>query len=207
PDLPAPAERADLHIGVSHAPYTRVLDAMHADGCDLILAGHTHGGQLRVPGYGALVTNCDLDSRRASGLHGWPGPRPDEAGGAGSTSLNVSAGMGTSPYTPLRFACRPAGSVPQLPPRSCGDPRHARRSGLHSCGTAPVSWSGCIGVWRSLVARLVRDEEVVGSNPATPTKGKARNHWFWAFRRRQPLAAGQPLGRQPSSPRVCCTMT
>ena len=25
------------------------------------------------------------------------------------------------------------------------------------------------GVWRSLVARFVRDEEVVGSNPATPT--------------------------------------
>jgi hypothetical protein len=24
-------------------------------------------------------------------------------------------------------------------------------------------------VWRSLVARFVRDEEVVGSNPATPT--------------------------------------
>lgn len=116
--FPAPAERADLHIGVSHAPYTRVLDAMHADGCDLILAGHTHGGQLRVPGYGALVTNCDLDTRRASGLHGWPGPRPDEAGGAGSTWLNVSAGMGTSPYTPVRFACRPEVSVLQLLPRS-----------------------------------------------------------------------------------------
>ena len=26
-----------------------------------------------------------------------------------------------------------------------------------------------IGVWRSLVARFVRDEEAVGSNPATPT--------------------------------------
>ena len=29
------------------------------------------------------------------------------------------------------------------------------------------------GVWRSLVARFVRDEEVVGSNPATPTKEEA----------------------------------
>ena len=27
------------------------------------------------------------------------------------------------------------------------------------------------GVWRSLVARFVRDEEAVGSNPATPTIG------------------------------------
>ena len=28
------------------------------------------------------------------------------------------------------------------------------------------------GVWRSLVARFVRDEEAVGSNPATPTSGR-----------------------------------
>jgi len=117
--LPAPAgeDRGDLHVGVSHAPYTRVLDGMAEDGCDIILAGHTHGGQLRVPGYGALVTNCDLDTGRASGLHGWPGPRPDEPGGTGSAWLNVSAGMGTSPYTPVRFACRPEVSLLQLMPR------------------------------------------------------------------------------------------
>ncbi len=51
---------ADLALGVTHAPYLRVLDAMAADGADLVLAGHTHGGQLCVPGVGALVTNCDL---------------------------------------------------------------------------------------------------------------------------------------------------
>ncbi|MBD8062786.1 metallophosphoesterase [Actinomycetaceae bacterium Sa1BUA1] len=113
--LPAPGgEHGDLHVGVSHAPYTRVLDEMADDGCGLILAGHTHGGQLRVPGYGALVTNCDLDRERASGLHGWPGPRPDAPGGQGSAWLNVSAGMGTSPYTPVRFACRPEVSLLQL---------------------------------------------------------------------------------------------
>nr|WP_244925323.1 metallophosphoesterase [Georgenia faecalis] len=100
-----------LHVGVAHAPYRRVLDRMVADGCALILAGHTHGGQLRVPGYGALVTNCDLDTRRARGLHGWPAARPDEAGGEGSAWLNVSAGLGTSPYAPVRFACRPEASL------------------------------------------------------------------------------------------------
>ncbi len=113
--VPAPGgDHGDLHVGVSHAPYTRVLDQMADDGCGLILAGHTHGGQLRVPGYGALVTNCDLDRERASGLHGWPGPRPDAPGGQGSAWLNVSAGMGTSPYTPVRFACRPEVSLLQL---------------------------------------------------------------------------------------------
>ncbi|MPV37386.1 metallophosphoesterase [Georgenia subflava] len=107
-----------LHIGVSHAPYTRVLDQMHADGCGLVLAGHTHGGQLCVPFYGALVTNCDLDRERASGLHGWPGPRPDTDGGTSSTWLHVSAGLGTSPYTPVRFACRPEASLLTLVPRA-----------------------------------------------------------------------------------------
>lgn len=106
-----------VRLGVAHAPYQRVLDAMHRDGSDLIIAGHTHGGQLCVPFYGALVTNCDLDPGRAKGLHGWPGGRPDEPGGAGSTWLHVSAGLGTSPYAPVRFACRPEATLLELVPR------------------------------------------------------------------------------------------
>lgn len=97
---------ADLRLGVTHAPYLRVLDAMAADGADLILAGHTHGGQLRLPGFGALVTNCDLDRRRARGLSHH-----------GSSALHVSAGMGTSPYAPLRFACRPEATLLTLTAR------------------------------------------------------------------------------------------
>lgn len=103
-----------LRLGVTHAPYRRVLDRMAEDGAQLILAGHTHGGQLCLPGFGALVTNCDLDRGRAKGLHGWPGPRPDEPGGETSTWLHVSAGLGTSPYTPVRFACRPEASLLEL---------------------------------------------------------------------------------------------
>lgn len=105
------AEPVDLHLGVTHAPYRRVLDAMHADDVDLAIAGHTHGGQLAVPFYGALVTNCDLDTSRAKGLSGWPGARPDRPGGADSTWLHVSAGLGTSPYAPVRFACRPEATL------------------------------------------------------------------------------------------------
>lgn len=106
----------DVHLGVTHAPYRRVLDAMHADGVDLTIAGHTHGGQLAVPGWGALTTNCDLDLRRAKGLHGWPGARPDRVDGAGSSWLHVSAGLGTSPYAPVRFACRPEATLLTLVP-------------------------------------------------------------------------------------------
>lgn len=95
---------ADLTLGVTHAPYQRVVDAMTADGADLVLAGHTHGGQLCVPGWGALVTNCDLPVRYASGLHRWQHRRD-------STWLHVSAGLGTSPYAPVRFACPPEATL------------------------------------------------------------------------------------------------
>lgn len=108
----SPRDDADIAIGVAHAPYLRVVDAMAADGVDLMLAGHTHGGQVRVPGLGALVTNCDLDRGRARGLSQHERPlmefaphdRPD-------MWLHVSAGLGTSPYAPIRFACPPEATL------------------------------------------------------------------------------------------------
>lgn len=105
------SDRVVARIGVTHAPYLRVLEQFRDDGVALVIAGHTHGGQLRVPGFGALVTNCDLDRRRAEGLHGWPGARPDSPLGRDSIWLYVSAGAGTSPYAPFRFACRPSATL------------------------------------------------------------------------------------------------
>ncbi|MGH3506701.1 MAG: metallophosphoesterase [Nocardioidaceae bacterium] len=102
---------ADVRVGVTHAPYLRVLDQFVSDGYDAIFAGHTHGGQLRVPGYGALVTNCDLDARRSRGLH------THRAGGR-EAWLHVSAGLGTSPYAPYRFACHPEATLVTLLPRT-----------------------------------------------------------------------------------------
>ncbi len=110
----APARPGALRLGVVHAPYARALGALRDDGARLIFAGHTHGGQVCMPGVGALVTNCDLDRRRAKGLSGWPGARPDQEGGEGSVWLHVSAGIGTSPYARVRFACRPEATVLDL---------------------------------------------------------------------------------------------
>lgn len=98
---------ADLGIGVTHAPYLRVLNAFARDGYDAIFAGHTHGGQLRVPVYGALVTNCDLDTTRARGLHA-------HSVEDRTAWLHVSAGLGTSPYAPFRFCCYPEASLVTL---------------------------------------------------------------------------------------------
>ena len=72
------AEAADsrdgrsLTIGVTHAPYRRVLDQMSAEHCSLVFAGHTHGGQVCIPRNGALVSNCDIPPALASGLFRWP---------------------------------------------------------------------------------------------------------------------------------------
>jgi predicted MPP superfamily phosphohydrolase len=97
----------DVALGLSHTPEPRVVDAFAADGFRLVLSGHTHGGQLRVPLFGALVTNCGLDRRRARGLWPWP----DDEHRPPATWLHVSAGLGTSPYTPVRFACPPEASL------------------------------------------------------------------------------------------------
>lgn len=115
---------ADLALGVTHAPYLRVLDAMAADGAGLVLAGHTHGGQLAVPGFGALVTNCDLDRARAKGLsrhaRPWDGAGDPGLGGPDGRGavLHVSAGLGTSPYAPVRFACPPEATLLTLTPHA-----------------------------------------------------------------------------------------
>ncbi|MFD4008384.1 metallophosphoesterase [Brachybacterium paraconglomeratum] len=115
PDLPSPAPRTPEHgnvlqVGVAHAPYRRVLDAFVADGAELILAGHTHGGQLRLPGIGALVTNCDLPRQQARGLSDWQG-----------VPMNVSAGMGASPYSNYRLLTPPEATLLTLRARRPSD--------------------------------------------------------------------------------------
>ncbi len=107
---------ADLRLGVAHAPYLRVLDRFVADGYDAILAGHTHGGQVCLPGIGALTTNCDLEPDRARGLHRHPAA--SAPGDPGSAWLHVSAGLGTSPYARIRVACRPEATLLTLVARS-----------------------------------------------------------------------------------------
>ena len=99
-----------VRIGVTHAPYRRILDALVDEGADLIFAGHTHGGQVRIPGMPALTANCDLPREQASGLSQWDH-------GDRIAYLEVSAGLGTSIYAPVRFACPPEAIVLTLVPR------------------------------------------------------------------------------------------
>ena len=100
-----------LLLGLTHSPEPRVLDAFAADGYDLVLAGHTHGGQLRLPGYGAIVTNCGIDRSRARGASRW----------GTHMRLHVSAGLGTSPFAPARFCCPPEATLLTLVPSTADD--------------------------------------------------------------------------------------
>ena len=107
--IAGPAESdAVVRIGVIHSPEPSLLEQFAADGYDLVLAGHTHGGQVRVPFGPAIVTNCGIDVHRARWLHAW-----DE-----HMYFHVCAGLGSSPWMPIRFACRPEASLLTLVPRA-----------------------------------------------------------------------------------------
>jgi predicted MPP superfamily phosphohydrolase len=100
----APRSTEDgVSIAVMHSPDSAPEAA--ALGYALIVAGHTHGGQVRVPGLGALVTNSSMPPRLASGLIRM-----------GSAVLHTSRGVGTSKYAPFRFWCRPEATYLELWP-------------------------------------------------------------------------------------------
>jgi predicted MPP superfamily phosphohydrolase len=98
------APKSAARFGVAHAPYARTLKLLAEAGADVMFAGHTHGGQVCLPGYGALVTNCDLPRESAKGFSIWEGPN-------GEVPLHVSAGLGTSIFAPVRFACPPEATL------------------------------------------------------------------------------------------------
>lgn len=100
----ANTEAQPVRLGVVHAPYQRAMNALLDRGAEMIFAGHTHGGQVRVPGVGALTSNCDLPVEQARGLSVWYDAEH-------AAFLNVSAGLGASIYSPIRFACRPEASL------------------------------------------------------------------------------------------------
>lgn len=108
-------QNRNLRIGLTHAPYLRILKKLAENDCQLIFAGHTHGGQVCLPGGKALTTNCDIPTPYASGIFTWPLGAPAQKGDAQltfpqakqHTIVEVSAGLGSSPFVPLRTFCPP----------------------------------------------------------------------------------------------------
>ena len=91
-------------LAVVHAPDPG--PELAALGYDLIVAGHTHGGQVRLPFIGAIVNNSELPTSSFSmGLID-----------LGSSYLHISPGIGTSKYAPFRFLCRPEATMLDMRP-------------------------------------------------------------------------------------------
>ncbi len=117
--------RQDLRVAPREAPSRFAVAVMHspdsapeivACGYRLLLAGHTHGGQVRLPLVGALVTNSHLPRRLVSGLIR-----------LGGSFLHVSPGLGTSKYAPFRFLCPPEATLLELRRApGGGDPTHPK---------------------------------------------------------------------------------
>lgn len=102
----APNADADLSLALLHAPEPRVLSSFEEDGYQLSLSGHTHGGQLCLPGSRAIVTNCGIDRERAQGLHSF-----------GDMLMHVTNGLGTSKFVPFRIFCRPSATLLRITER------------------------------------------------------------------------------------------
>lgn len=102
-DLRVVPRTAPEHFGlaVMHSPDSAPEAAAY--GYDLMVAGHTHGGQVCLPLVGALVTNCSMPRRLVSGLMRM-----------GPALLHISPGIGTSKFAPFRFWCRPEATLLRL---------------------------------------------------------------------------------------------
>jgi predicted MPP superfamily phosphohydrolase len=95
-----------FHVVVGHVPNFALgpIDA------DLLVAGHTHGGQVQLPWLGAIVTNCRIPRAWAAGLTRLP------SGAKLLVSRGVGMERGNAP--PIRFLCRPELAVIDVVPET-----------------------------------------------------------------------------------------
>ena len=100
----SPAPAGQYHLVLGHAP-EYALSPVRADLC---LAGHTHGGQVRLPWLGAITTLSHVPRRLASGLNERPG--------GGPMFVSRGVGMEREEAPRLRFLCRPELAVIDLVP-------------------------------------------------------------------------------------------
>lgn len=96
-----------FHVAFAHAPDFSLSPRVDAD---LLLAGHTHGGQVQLPFFGPLLTLTFVSRDAAAGI---PQPRGD--GGWLVVSRGIGMERGHAPR--LRFGCRPEIVVIEVMPR------------------------------------------------------------------------------------------
>lgn len=107
--LPDPSE-PDFTLLLAHSPDQAEEARRACDAVGLVVSGHTHGGQVRLPFAGAVRNAADFDELYEEGLRRRPW-----------TQVYTSRGVGTV-HLPLRFLCRPEVAVLEL----TGAPRPGR---------------------------------------------------------------------------------
>jgi predicted MPP superfamily phosphohydrolase len=112
-ELMSEASDDQFKLVLFHVPV--FLDRIRTAGAHLAVGGHTHGGQVRLPGYGAIITDSELPRHEASGLFF-----------RGKTAFHISRGLGADPRSNIRLFCPPAATVIEVahhqPAGGAGEP-------------------------------------------------------------------------------------
>lgn len=95
--------RGKLRIILMHTPDTNSIINLARKEVDIIFGGHTHGGQVRLPLVGAVVSGCKIKTKFASGLFYFR-----------NFVLYVTRGLGESRYSQFRFYCQPEASLVKI---------------------------------------------------------------------------------------------
>jgi predicted MPP superfamily phosphohydrolase len=144
--LPPPEER-DFTLLLAHDPDQAEKARRAYDAVDLIVSGHTHGGQVRLPFVGALRNPSEFEELYEEGLRRRPW-----------TQVYTSRGVGTV-HIPVRFLCRPEVAVLEL----TGTPRPARDGGKRVKQMGPPLAQSGAEIDRDAVRRS--DGPAVDRNP------------------------------------------
>ncbi|CAN5275913.1 metallophosphoesterase [soil metagenome] len=94
------SEGPDGHLKLALFHMPRYLHTFVDAGVDFAVGGHTHGGQIRIPGVGAIITDSELSRKEASGLIY-----------RGKTVFHISRGLSADPRSNFRLFCPPAATI------------------------------------------------------------------------------------------------
>lgn len=96
-------QKGRLRIALMHTPDTGSIIKLARRKTDIIFCGHTHGGQVRLPIIGALISGCRIKTKFASGLFYLK-----------NVVLYVTKGLGEGKYSQFRFYCQPEASLVKI---------------------------------------------------------------------------------------------
>ncbi len=94
------ADSSKITICITHTPDRDLFVDFVKNKTDIVIAGHTHGGQVRLPLTGALISGANIPVKYASGLFYFE-----------KFALYISKGLGEGKYSPFRIYCQPEATL------------------------------------------------------------------------------------------------